>query len=402
MKKTLIFLALVPLFLSAQTADSVSIGPGYMNEVWYDLETGTEYSRPSSEWDLAFEINGFSASIRANTQKAGLTVRKVAYAIADWNQVDTTGVGPNLHNSMETWSVGAFNRGASADPFDLGWGNYNFMTHVVTGDSCYVITLANGSIKKLKIDALVGGIYNFTYANLDGSNEVSASIDKTDYTGKNFAYYSLESDQEIDREPASADWDLNFSRYIEFVGVHYPVTGVLLNAGAQVEQVNGVAIGTAQQGMGVIDTTTNAIGNDWKAINLTTFQWDIQDSLTYFVHSTSGNVFTMVFTAFGGGATGTYYFNRSGITTTSVAQLEQRDLNIFPNPAVEELTIDLGAQAQGGLLEIRDMSGRLALQERVPFGVERHTTSLHVLRSGLYMVGFTSDQVRRSATLVVK
>ena len=53
------------------------------------------------------------------------------------------------------------------------------------------------------------------YANLDGTDEVSETVVCSDYTDKNFLYYSLHTGEVIDREPAAASWDILFTKYSE-------------------------------------------------------------------------------------------------------------------------------------------------------------------------------------------
>jgi hypothetical protein len=196
MKKQILSLALISAVtfnINSQTLiDTVSVGASYANQKWYSLqndEQGT--TQPKDNWDIAFEITGFSASILANTQKTNFTVYKAPYTIANYGSIDTTGISnwKKLYNSDTTWAIGAFNKGGVfANPSYLGWGLYDVNTHIITGDSCYVIKLSATSFKKFKIDNLAGGIYTATYADINGANSQAISINKTSYTGKNFAY----------------------------------------------------------------------------------------------------------------------------------------------------------------------------------------------------------------------
>ena len=109
---------------------------------------------------------------------------------------------------------------------DYGWGTYDFLTHDISGSKIFVISLANGAMKKLKIDLMsgFGQQFIFTYANLDGSNEITQSISKAAYSDKNFVYFDISSGQILDREPASNQWDLVVRRYgieIRMVHPHY-------------------------------------------------------------------------------------------------------------------------------------------------------------------------------------
>ena len=136
-----------------------------------------------------------------------------------------------IHNSDTNWFIGAFDKN-STSMFDMGWGVYNMVTHFVTGDSLYAIKTVNGNWKKLWIEKLANGEYSFKYADLDGSSEVNAVVDQSSFSGKNFAYYSLDQNTSLDREPLTQDWDITFSKYITPVqGMAYGVTGVLMNDG---------------------------------------------------------------------------------------------------------------------------------------------------------------------------
>src|SRR5204863_1348220 len=113
--------------------------------------------------------------------------------------------------------------------FDLGWGVYDFVTHIVTGDSVYFIKLSTGFYKKFIIELLTTGVYYFRWADLDGSNETTASLTKSNYSGKFFAYFSIVNNMGIDREPIYNTWDLVFTQYLSITPFIYKVAGVLSN-----------------------------------------------------------------------------------------------------------------------------------------------------------------------------
>ena len=163
---------------NAQTTDTVTVNPGYTNQTFYSLSNGTVSSVSNLNWDLAFQLRGFAASILINS-KNNVRLFNANKSAADWSTMtaaDTTGIFSTptneLFNSDTSWNFGALNRTNNpADMFDLGWGNYDFMTHAVTGDSVYFIKLSSGVYKKLCIVSLANSIYDFKWADLDGSNE---------------------------------------------------------------------------------------------------------------------------------------------------------------------------------------------------------------------------------------
>ncbi|RMG56862.1 MAG: hypothetical protein D6722_25755, partial [Bacteroidetes bacterium] len=109
-------------------ATTVSILPGYTHRAYYSLDNGLVKTAPDDGWDLAFQLTGFAAGIRAHHPQ-GVRVHKVpGFGIADWALVDTAGMTawPELHNEAARWDLGALNQGIdTANAFDLGWGIYN-------------------------------------------------------------------------------------------------------------------------------------------------------------------------------------------------------------------------------------------------------------------------------------
>lgn len=361
-----LFLSLV---LCAQTPQTVSLGVGYTGQVWYSLQSGAQTSAPVNDWDLAFEIQGFTASVLANTQKPGLSLYRAPYAIAQWNVVDTTGVSGwrVLQNSDTSWSHGAFNQGLTTDEFDLGWGVYNMITHVVAGDSLFVIKLANGTWRKLRIDALAGGVFTFTHANIDGSDEQTGAINKVDYAGKNFAYWSIESNTALDREPLSADWDLTFCRYITFIPEAYGVTGGLHNKGVVTARVAELPPADAVWTDAGFSSHINTIGYDWKTFDMGTFTYVIDDSLSYFVKDVPGNIWKVVFTGFGGATNGNIEFTKELVSSADVQEAHggPGTLVVYPNPASGgHVQVLLDLPMNEATLTVLDVSGRQVIATR--------------------------------------
>ncbi len=230
---------------------------------------------------------------------------------------DTTGIGSwaNRYNSYDTWMIGAFDAYRDAgNPADFGWGSYDLSTHIIAGDSIYILKTVDGDFIAISIDQLASGIWDITYSNLDGTGRVTKTFDRAPYSTKNFFYYSIDSETLKDLEPASDSWDIKFTKYpIVFPGFgQYPVAGVLHNDGVQVSKVETDAGQTAS-----INDTMNfpmspgisTIGYDWKDA----FAGVVYDTLTYFVKDQIGNLNTLQFTAYGGSANGNIAFTVNGV-----------------------------------------------------------------------------------------
>ncbi len=243
-----------------------------------------------------------------------LLIATIAFAKAQ--HFDTTGVGtwPLLTNSYQTWMQGAFeaNRDTS-NPYDFGWGAYDVSTHLISGDSIYIIKTVAGDYKAISIDEYASSVYKVTYSNLDKSNKVTKSLNRTPYDTRNFFYYSIDNDQVKDLEPTSDDWDILFSKYpVMMPGFGaYPVAGVLTNHNVEVSQVSFAVGGTYS----LSDTANypwssdiSTIGYDWKDA----FASIVHDTIVYFVRDQFGNINELQFTEYGGSATGKFGFEVNG------------------------------------------------------------------------------------------
>ncbi|MFN3876614.1 MAG: T9SS type A sorting domain-containing protein, partial [Flavobacteriales bacterium] len=352
-----------------------------------------------------------TGSILLNTAK-GHKLYKAPYALAQWASVDTAGLAaswPQQHNSETNWSSGAFNQGLTANPFDLGWGIYNFQTHNITGDSCFVLQLAGGAWKKLRIDGFTAATnsFTFTWANLDGSGEQTGSLVRSAFPGKNFGYYSLANNAALDLEPPADSWDLLFTKYMALVSqpfpAHYPVAGVLQNRLVEALEVDGVPTADAQWWGSPFSAEINVIGFDWKSFNQGTFQWEIAQDRAYFVKDRNGSIWKLVFTGYGGSANGNFIFSQQLASAASVAEAGAGIVHIHPNPASDGFTSIVLDAPQGGLvIDLLDGSGRVVRQQRVMgSGLVRVNLDLGGVPAGLYVVRSQGEGTVAAARLIV-
>lgn len=315
---------------------------GNTEDVYVQLNTGKKMRADRDNWDIAFENLGTTASVLINGQK-GVRLFTSPYTVADWSSFDTTGMAGWVEyiNSSESWSNGAFNQQLDANnPFDLGWGKYNVQNHVITGDSIFLIQLADKSYKKIYINDLTAGTYTFTYANLDGSDEKKKTVTKNDMKGQNFGFYSIVDEQVVSREPATEDWDLVFTEYIIPIPtgpgmfLNYPVSGVKVNKGVEVAQRDGIAV-TSDDTVGLNwNMNISEIGSDWKSFNRTTNMYEYEQDRTYFVRLKGGSVWKIYFTKYEGGPAGTYHYTLEKIETgASVKDIQNNAVALYPNPS---------------------------------------------------------------------
>lgn len=360
MKKKIFTIGLIVAGMSAnaQVEDSVSVGAGYVNESYYSFEDGEVMNVDNGDWDLAFDVSNFGAAIRVNRRTE---VYLYNGPVSDWETLDTAGIAgwTRYYNSDLYWSGGALNAAADEDDAtDLGWGSYNTTTHFTEGTRIFVAKLQSGVYKKFFIEELGMGTYTFKYDELDNSDLVNETILKTEYNTMNFIHYSLDTKEVISREPNSSDWDIVFSNYHSEIipDSYYGVTGVLVNRGVETQEVTGVPVSDASFTT-PFDTEINIIGYDWKSFNFGTFSYDIADSLTYFVHTNSDDVWKLVLTGFNGSSDGKIYFTKELVSAVGVDEEANVEMLAFPNPATNVLNVK--ASEEIGQVNLYNMGGQL-------------------------------------------
>jgi hypothetical protein len=394
-----LFCLIFSIGLYAQSVtDTVSIGAAYSNQTWYSFENGSVASAPKNNWHLAFEISGFTSSIRINGA-IGLELYLDPEGSTDnWANLDTAdlAVWEALYDSETSWAAGAFNQPADIEnEFDLGWGTYSFITHQVIGDRLFVLKISEDKYYKIWIEKLAGGTYTFKTARLDGSEEATHTLAKADFAGKNFAYFNVETGESIDREPVSSGWDLVFTQYVSYIPDPYVVTGVLTNSGVQSARIYPVDIFEEIDPSSVpLDSAANIIGYDWKVFDLATFSWKLQDSLVFVVKDKEATIWKTVFTGFGGQGTGNFIFEKEILSqpnATTEAALNILQLLTFPNPAKDQLNLvfDLPVASQTADIRIFNIQGKLISQQKLSnlsSGLNTHNLSLHDLHPGMYII----------------
>ncbi len=317
MKKTGILILTVIIMLSAFScekdseslttrSETLSLNAGYENDLYYRLSDGLTTPVARASWDIAFSVAAREAAILTNGG-SGVTLK--AYPVPpNWtwaDAIDTTGyhTWTALNNSDTSWVEGAFNMNATGHP-NYGWGVYNEVTHNLNGVSLYIIVTRNGLGKKIWIEnkISVDQKYSFRYSDLNGSNEHVVNLDLAG-KNKNFVYYSLETDEEIDREPETDKWDIVFTKYIDN-SINYNVTGVLQNIGVTAQESTDVdPLPEVMPTTGYM-TNMSIIGSDWKTFDMNTFEYEIDDSRVFYVKDVNEKIYRIRFTSFEGSATG--------------------------------------------------------------------------------------------------
>jgi len=378
-------------------SDSITLLPGYANEVYYSMKNGIIQTAPHATWDIAFRTMKRSSSILTND---GAGVVLYTYPKADtngWATLDTTGLSTwtPMYNDPENWENGAFSRNAKSYP-DYGWAVYNGVTHDLNGDSLFVIKLRDGSCRKLwmikKFSTL--DIYKFRFANLDGTNDHTVSEDISGLTATDFSGYSLQTNARVAFQPVKSSWDILFTRYMSLQpdGTPYLVTGVLSNDTVSTKNFHPVALTYSDYGLGTWDSTRSSIGWDWKVFDMINFVYHVVDSSVYFVKPVSGDIYKLIFTAYAGSSTGKVKFNVEKVAGAGIATISRNDivLNLYPNPAVSRINLDITGNAGEELsFFLTDLSGRQLRADRpgqLTGGLNAYSMDVTGVQPGVYFV----------------
>ena len=399
-------LCAVSLCTFAQT-DSVSLGAGANNMVFYNLANGSQTSSPNNDWHIAFSARYIAGFTYASTSQAAAVLINEAYGLklfrcpnqnlAQYASFDTTGweSWQQMHNPDTTWTIGAFNINRNvSDQFNYGWGEYNQGDHNIYSDSSiYLIQMPDGSFKKFAILNLIyDTAFNVQYANLDGSGASTSQIVKNN--SKNFLYLNLNTNTVMDKEPALTDWDFVALRYNNTT---YNAANLTQDIGILTKDQNSVypASGSdAQQSCyngSNYATEINLIGKSWMGTPGDT----VKPGLAYFVTTPYGN-YKLSITGFGGAATGVIDFtigicaNQSGIAELNSSAM---DISIYPVPASEQINVRVNSTAESNTeIQVLDMSGRVLISQSTNVSVGENNFPMNIasIQSGNYIVSVAS------------
>ncbi len=396
-----IFTFFVILFFTtsafAQSQVAVITGEGYANEVYYNFENEILKTVPRANWDIAFVGTQMSVSVLANNGAGVMLYTWPKGAAADWASVDTTGMNwIPMYNSIEDWDYGAFNANTiPGDQFDYGWGKYSMITHKIVGDSIFIMKLPDDSYKKfiVKEKNAIQNVWTFQYADLDGQNDTTITLDAKQHQGTSFIQYSIGKNEVVEHEPTER-WDLLFTRYFDY-NIPYYVTGVLSNSGIKIQQVNGVSQPDFKDYDPVLfNDTISEIGSDWKSFSMASFTYVVDTSVVYFIQDTTGTdnaIWKLYFTDFSGSATGIYTFVKEKMNTTSVQSVTESNVVVYPNPASNEINIihDFKGDTE---FTVYNIAGQPVLKTRnfEGSGLNKQRLNISDLPVGMYTVRINS------------
>lgn len=414
-KKILSIVALIGLSvgMNAQNAwinDSVSMGAGSMNDVFYSMANGTVKVENNLNWHLAFSMNaGDSSSIWANhnTGNGYTKVYNIHKDKTQWATVSLadTSAGTLCYNYDQKWSQGALNDIPSGDPFNFGWGTYEMVSHNVYGDSIFIVK-ANNVFYKVMIDSLQSTLmtYHFRVGNIVAMTEAPHTLAKgVKYANSIFGYVDLATGVDSLREPDIATWDIVFNRYNSLVvagppptpAIPYSVAGALGNRGITFGKAMTVHVDTANIHYATYtnpwNTSISTIGYDWKTFTQPAGPWVVPDSISYFILDKNSNIWQMQFTAYSGSGTGNINFRKRSVWPTKVSDFNSaiNQYSVFPNPAQNNLSVVMDAkESNDAKIMVLDLTGKIVLSSsvKVQNGINAYNIPTQNLANGNYIL----------------
>jgi hypothetical protein len=410
--------------------DSIQMGSGYANDIYYSMKNGSVTTVSNTNWQLGFEMLPASpvyggVSIIANHVQGGVKVYSLHLTgTAKFSSLagSDTANKTLLYNTDSSWDYGAFNANHDlTNAFNYGWGDYNSSDHNVYGDSLYQINVGGNTYKMVvkyyqshPVDSI---FYVFHIAKFDGSGDYIDTIwRKPTFVNKNFAYYDIVANTFLNREPDHNTWDIVFTRYIENVlpgPTPYSVMGVLNNYDVRVADVRSVNPDTTVLYNSYTRTKNiHEIGSDWKIFNMTTFQYDMDTTATFFVQTEDTAIYQIKFTKFESGSgpsgTGKVVFGKRMLAFPTAVHEPAANIaahTLVPNPSNNETDLVINAKAAANAqLLVTDINGRIAQRGVIDLkkGLNAFRINTAAFDNGIYMVTVTDGSLKTSDKLIVQ
>ena len=424
------------LFGQTTYKDTVTMGQGYANAVYYNLRTGAKSQSAISTWHMSHTTVSRDNCVRLNHLN-GIDV--YAYPKGDnkdFSKMDTAGWNSwkHLYNDIHTHELGALNQSInSKDQWDFSWGVYDPTTKEVVGDSLYLLVIASktGStiLKFMPIKQLVNGDFLFRFATLDGAIDKTDTLLQSSFTGKSYKYYNFFKGA-VQPEPIRENWDLLFTRYMAPTTppgggpmVMYPTMGVESKRGERVSKITTytwdvIAANPAQSIAGIKMTGTpgelskdlTKIGGDWKAYDGAAMTWNISTDWNYIVETiriqgtTKDTAFWMLaFTGFSGSSKGESQLKRMELKTAAaaVSHAKQFSAKLFPNPSTDNVLIMANGISEKAIVQIIAVDGRLIhSNSNCEFSQGAVQFSVQDLPSGSYFVAIQTNNDKLSLPFI--
>jgi len=278
----------------------------YYNQAYFSLDSGDVVAyNDKLIWDLGFECNleGWHVVLNAATRMRAANLGHV-----DFNSVDGL-TGSEIWDWDE--SDGNLDSTAIGQWMDPSTNPPSYFNNVYIIDRGYSQEGNTLGYKKVQFLGLQDGVYEVRFANLDGSDDHTVSVEKD--PDINFVALSFDNVGSVmSLEPRKDQWDLLFAQYTGYTpdddGILYPyyVQGVLLNP-------NGVEalVDTSHQFQEILyddiigfgfSSKQDTIGHLWKdvEVDIETLEsvYTVDTTINHIIKGVSGHFYKLRFLNF--------------------------------------------------------------------------------------------------------
>lgn len=268
----------------------VCMGPGYQNQVWFDLASGTAVSsNPKVAWELAFESapQGWAITLNGSRMMTAWNIGDVDIAQA----TDTTGMALGKHIDAPS---------GTKDSTALGdWRGSNNVYVIDLGFNVLGQQLGFRKLRPVSVDA---SGYTMEVARLNGSQHQVITVAKD--PARSNTHFSF-ANGVVQIAPVDSEWDMVFTQYThQFYEPFQPyiVSGVLFDGSkVRVAHINGSDLGTvtlADTMQHPFSRKRDAIGYDWKDYSFDSNSYTVTPGQVYIVQDAQGAFHKLQFTDF--------------------------------------------------------------------------------------------------------
>lgn len=296
---------ITPYDRSDKLTATIEMTQTYKYQVYYSLEDAQVVGVVNKQsFDLMFDANPDGRHIFLNSANFMMAARTGKTSLSDV----TSFAGLEM---MFDPSTGNHDSTAIGNWFSMNGNDTVFSGEVYVINRGYDDLGNTLGYRKIIFDSLKGQTYYFRYANLNGTNEVSAKVTKS--PDRNFAYYAFNNEEgQVYPEPPKNQYDLLFTQYTTLLftntGEPYPylVTGVLLNRFNTFSALNqdmdfdSITRENAMEANYI--NRLDVIGYDWKDVvgdvSSGIVFYEIKPENNYFIRTQEESYFKMRFESF--------------------------------------------------------------------------------------------------------
>ncbi len=241
---------------------SISMGETYENTSYFQLSTGNTTQRYLQIWDIAFSTDNNTNHLIINGGKE-----------VQVHQTNYTNFNHQITTPTDNWQWDNPNGDIDSTAFGK-WLNDDGSSKQLV----YVVDIGkqnNPRYYKLQFLTVTDSCYTFKLSVLNDATGSITTIQKNNIN--NYIYFNLSTNETVDYEPPSSQWDLVFTRYRYIYYDMNPITpyqvnGTLINTKttsvAEISNLTFDELDNTKAQQILLTKNADEIGFDWKYFDL--------------------------------------------------------------------------------------------------------------------------------------